>query len=855
MDNQTLHFLGNNQEFLNNVLYLIQDSSGTTKQYSLLDIRQMLVPSIQGFEKEVSVEKIIEHAQKSFFTGMSLKELETTLILATVQFIEQDNAYSYVAARLQLRHIYHDVVGYWPETVLKVDDYKKSFIEAIKLGVKSEKFDNRLLDFDLEYLANHLDISRDHLFHYLGLKTLHTRYLKRHEKLVYEMPQSFWMRIAMGLSLLEKDKNQCAVQFYDIISKLLFVPSTPTLLHAGLRRAQLSSCYLSFIDDDLTHIFKCIGDNAQMSKWSGGVANDWTALRATGALVKSIDICSQGTIPFMKVANDTTAAINRSGSRRGAVVAYMECWHYDFEEFLDLRRNTGDDRRRTHDMNTAAWIPDLFMKRVLADEEWTLFSPEETPELHDLYGAAFEKKYIEYEQMAKAGFVRLFKSISAKGLWRKHLTRLFETGHPWPTFKDACNIRSPQDHVGVVHSSNLCTEITLNTSREETAVCNLGSINLGQFIQDGQINESLIAKTVKVAIRMLDNVIDINFYPTKEGQISNFRHRPIGLGIMGLQDALYKMDVAFSSPQAMEISDMLTESVAHAAILTSSMLAQERGTYSSYKGSKWDRNILPMDTLDLLENQRGLAITRFGKIKKDWSIVRDHIKKYGMRNSNTMAVAPTATISNISGCFPCIEPIYKNLYAKSNSSGDFTIANSYLIDDLKKIGMWTQAVREQLKYYDGSLQMISGIPKHLKEKYKTAFEIDPTWMVAMTASRGKFIDQSQSHNVFMQGTSGKLLHEIYLYAWQAGLKTMYYLRTLGASQIEKSTLDAQTYGFTQMRSYEQAVEQNVQGESQDVVAQTVTAQENSLPIVKNDVADDVVLKSCSLQNPECESCQ
>ncbi|OGB86175.1 ribonucleoside-diphosphate reductase subunit alpha [candidate division TM6 bacterium RIFCSPHIGHO2_12_FULL_38_8] len=854
MDNQTLHSLGNNQEFLNNFFYEVKDHTGIIKKYSLTDISLMLVPSMQGFSSEVDMQKILDHAQKSFFPGMSLKELEDILILATVQFIECDNAYSYVAARLQLRQIFHEVVGYWPE-LLSADAYKQAFISGIKLGVSSAKFDARLLGFDLEFLADHLDLSRDHLFHYLGLKTLHSKYLKRHENVLYELPQAFWMRVAMGLALLEKDKNQSALHFYEIISKLLFVPSTPTLLHAGLKRAQLSSCYLSFIDDDLTHIFKCMGDNAQMSKWSGGVANDWTALRATGSVIKSIDICSQGTIPFMKVANDTTAAINRSGSRRGAVVAYMECWHYDFEEFLDLRRNTGDDRRRTHDMNTAAWIPDLFIKRVLADENWTLFSPEETPELHDLYGQAFEKKYVEYEQLAQSGYIRLFKTIPAKSLWRKHLTRLFETGHPWPTFKDACNIRSPQDHAGVVHSSNLCTEITLNTSRQETAVCNLGSINLGQFIVDGQINETLLAKTVKIAIRMLDNVIDINFYPTKEGQTSNFLHRPIGLGIMGLQDALYKLDVAFSSPQAMQISDQLTESVSYAAIFASSELAKERGAYSSFKGSKWDRNILPMDTIELLEKERGLPIIRFGKITKDWSIVRDHIKKYGMRNSNTMAVAPTATISNISGCFPCIEPIYKNLYAKSNSSGDFTVVNSYLIDDLKKIGMWNQQIRDQLKYYDGSLQMISGIPKHLKEKYKTAFELDPLWMVALTASRGKFIDQSQSHNVFMQGTSGKLLHDIYVYAWQCGLKTMYYLRTLGASQIEKSTLDAQTYGFTQMRSYDQAVEHNVQGESQDIATQKVVAQQVASPTIKDDTADEIAPKSCSLQNPECESCQ
>ncbi|HSW75543.1 MAG TPA: ribonucleoside-diphosphate reductase subunit alpha [Candidatus Saccharimonadales bacterium] len=837
MDNRTLHSLQDNYGSLTDFQFLVKNVDGVAQHYCLSDIRHMLMASIKGFEQDVVVEKIMAQVGKNLFDGITMPEIENVLILSTVQFIELDNAYSFVASRLLLRHLYHDVVGYWPENI-NAADYKQAFISGIQLGVQSDRFDKRMLDFDLQYLAQYIDVSRDNLFHYLGLKTLHSRYLKKHERKCFELPQAFWMRIAMGLALLEKDKNSKAIEFYDIMSQLLFVPSTPTLLHSGLKRAQLSSCYLTYISDDLAHIFKCIGDNAQMSKWSGGVANDWTALRATGALINSIDVASQGTIPFMKVANDTTAAINRSGSRRGAVVAYMEPWHYDFEEFLDLKRNTGDDRRRAHDMNTAAWVPDLFMKRVLNDESWTLFSPDETPELHDLYGHAFEQKYVEYEQKAQEGKIRLFKVMSAKALWRKHLTRLFETGHPWPTFKDSCNVRSPQDHVGVVHSSNLCTEITLNTSREETAVCNLGSINLSQFIQNGTINESLLAQTVEVAIRMLDNVIDINFYPTKEGQVSNFRHRPIGLGVMGLQDALYKLDAPFQSDKALECSDRLTELVSYYAILASCNLAKERGQYSSYKGSKWDRGILPMDTLDLLEKERRMPIERFGVVTKDWSVVRDNIKKYGMRNSNTMAIAPTATISNISGCFPCIEPIYKNLYAKSNSSGDFTVANSYLVNDLKKLDLWNEEMRDQLKYYDGSVQAIATIPKHLKDKYKTSFEIDPMWMIKMTASRGKWIDQSQSHNVFMQGTSGKLLNDIYMYAWQCGIKTMYYLRSMGASQIEKSTLDAAKYGFTQKRNNEVVVQQDIM---QNNVDQAVDM--------------DIIPKACSLENPDCESCQ
>lgn len=837
MNNQNVNAFGHHQKEQSGFRVLVKDSTGIAKEYGTYDLYQLLEPSIEGYKSVVSVDDIVQNVQKSTFDGMSIHELEQTIILSVLPFIELDNAYSFVAARLLLRHMYHQIVGYWPVVVSR-DDYKKAFVNGVKLGVQQEIFDKRMLEFDLDYLAEHLNLASDNLFQYLGLQTLYSRYFKRAGKDIFELPQAFWMRIAMGLAFQEKNKNEKAVEFYQIMSQLLFVPSTPTLLHAGLKRAQLSSCFLTFVDDDLTHIFKCIGDNAQMSKWSGGVANDWSSLRATGALIKSINITSQGTIPFLKVANDTTAAINRSGSRRGAVVAYMECWHYDYEEFLDLRRNTGDDRRRTHDMNTASWIPDLFMKRVLADEEWTLFSPEETPELHELYGQAFESKYVEYEQKVRLGEIALFKTMPAKQLWRKMLTRLFETGHPWVTYKDACNIRSPQDHIGVVHSSNLCTEITLNTSREETAVCNLGSVNLALMIKDQEIDEVLIQKTVNTAIRMLDNVIDLSFYPVKEGEVSNMRHRPIGLGVMGLQDALYQCDAAFDSPQALAISDRLTETVSYYAILASSQLAKERGVYSSFKGSKWDRNILPLDTIDLLEQERGMKIKRFGVVTKDWSVVRDHVQKWGMRNSNTMAIAPTATISNISGCLPCIEPIFKNLYAKSNSSGEFTVVNPYLLADLKKFGIWNKQMRDQIKYHDGSIQAISNIPQSIKDKYKTAFELDPFVLIDMTASRGKWIDQSQSHNVFLQGTSGKLLNDLYSYAWQCGLKTTYYLRTMGASQVEKSTLDASTYGFTQLRSYDK---KNVE----ELQAPVVAAQEDK----------DAAPKSCALLDPTCESCQ
>ena len=565
-----------------------------------------------------------------------------------------------------------------------------------------------------------------------------------------------------------------------------------------------------------------------MAKWSGGVAYDWTNIRACGSWVKSIKTESQGVIPYLKVASDTIASINRSGRRRGAGVAYLETWHMEIEDFLDLRRNTGDERRRIHDMNTANWVPDLFMKRLLADEEWTLFSPDETPDLHSLYGIPFEKRYEEYEQLAKNGVIKLFKVIKAKDLWRKMLTRLFETGHPWITFKDACNIRSPQDHAGVIHSSNLCTEITLNTSEEETAVCNLGSINISRHVVEGTLDYEFLSQTVRTAVRMLDNVIDINFYPTKEGKTSNMRHRPIGLGLMGFQDALYKLNISFDQEEAIEFADDLMERISYQAILTSSELAKERGAYSSYKGSKWDRNIFPVDTIDLYEKERGVPITinrRGGKM--DWAPVREHVQKYGMRNSNTMAIAPTATISTIAGCVPCIEPIYKNMYVKSNMTGEFTVVNKFLVEDLKQRGLWDQDMLDQIKYFDGNVSEISRIPEPLRDKYKEVFAIDPKHLVNITAARGKWIDQSQSHNVFVQGASGRLLNEIYLTAWRAGLKTMYYLRTLGASQIEKSTLDAKKFGFTQKRPV-----MNGNGNGQSTAP-----------------------KACSIENEDCEACQ
>lgn len=820
--------------------YTVVKRNGIVSQLDVSLLRKAIVWASKGHKDIVDVNALVDETLKNSFNGINARELEDAQVLAAIAFTERDPGYGYVAAQLLFKKLFKDVTGISIMSADASTAYRTAFIESIVKGVKAGILDVRMLTFDLEMLAQELCLESDHLLDYMGLKTLYERYFTRLETRHLELPQIFWMRVAMGVAIEEPRKNEQALDFYNMMSSLRYVPSTPTLLHAGMVRAQLSSCFLTTVEDDLRHIFKCIGDNAQLSKWSGGVANDWTNVRATGAMVQSIKTESQGVIPFLKIANDTTAAINRSGSRRGASVVYLETWHLDIEDFLDLRRNTGDERRRTHDINTANWIPDLFMKRVLQNEEWTLFSPEEVPDLHHIYGKAFEKRYQEYEVMARRGEITKHKVILAQALWRKMLSRLFETGHPWMTFKDACNVRSPQDHAGVVHSSNLCTEITLNTSKDETAVCNLGSVNLGRHIIDGILDEQMLAQTVEKAVRMLDNVIDINFYPTIEAKNANFRHRPIGLGIMGFQDALYKLDIAFAAPEALDFSDEIMERIAYHAILASSRLAQERGTYESYKGSKWDRDLLPQDTIALLEQERGVAIDIKKGGKLDWKPVRDHIKTYGMRNSNTMAIAPTATISNISGCFPCIEPIYKNMYVKANMSGEFTVVNKYLVEDLKKFGLWDATMLDEIKYFDGSVQQITRIPEQIKVKYKEAFELDPEWLLMLTAVRSKWIDQSQSHNVFMKGVSGKLLNDIYMTAWKLGLKCTYYLRTLGASQVEKSTLDAKKYGYTQKRQYE----------SKDVEEVVVA------PIAAVEEPDIVVGKACSLStDPECDVCQ
>ena len=779
----------------------VKKRDGRTVLFDLNKVRHTIERVSQGYEKSIDPGLISRELIKNIYDGVSSEEIEKALILATVPFIEKDPAYSKVAARLYQQRIYKEVIGRSISPELLDIAYRDAFISGLKKTAASGMMDARMLEFDLRKLSEGLRTERDDLFEYLGLQTLYERYFIKIEEKRIELPQAFWMRVAMGLALLEGEKEKRALEFYEVLSTLRFVSSTPTLFHSGLTRPQLSSCYLTTVEDDLTHIFKSLGDHAQLSKWSGGLGNDWTPIRSTGAHIKSTNVESQGVIPFLKIANDVTVAINRSGKRRGATCAYLETWHLDIEDFLDLRRNTGDERRRTHDMNTANWVPDLFMKRVLENGKWTLFSPDEAKDLHDLYGRKFEERYAHYEQMALRGGIKKVKTVEAQKLWRKMLTMLFETGHPWITFKDPCNIRSPQDHAGVIHSSNLCTEITLNTSRDETAVCNLGSINLERHVYDGDVDKDLLAETVAVAMRMLDNVVDLNFYPTIEAQNSNMKHRPVGLGLMGFQDALFKLDIPFESQEALTFSDRLMEFISYHAILTSSHLAKEKGAYESYKGSKWDRGIFPIDTLALLEKERGLPLEISKDSAMDWAPVREHVKKHGMRNSNCMAIAPTATISNISGCFPCIEPIYKNIYVKSNISGEFTVVNKYLIEDLKKLGLWNDEMLEQLKYYDGNVQLIAGIPQQIKDKYKEAFEMDPEWLIRITAARGRWIDQSQSHNIFMQGTSGKKLSDAYFMAWRAGLKTTYYLRTLAASQIEKSTLDANKYGFTQKREY------------------------------------------------------
>lgn len=759
-------------------------------------LKSKLSFACRGLEELVSVDELLETAISQYYVGMKEQEVDLANIFAAKSKIEKEPAYSQVASRLLLDVLYRETTGLPASDSTLPKAHQQYFKKYIKKGISYDRISPKLLDFDLDELGKAMDLTRDDLFSYLGLQTLYDRYFIHHEQKRLETPQIFWMRVAMGLALNEgEQKNKRAIEFYNVLSQFYFTSSTPTLFNSGTLHSQLSSCYLSTVMDDLHHIFKVIADDAQLSKWAGGIGNDWTNVRATGAQIKGTNGTSQGVIPFLKVANDTAVAVNQGGKRKGAMCAYLETWHLDIEDFLELRKNTGDERRRTHDMNTSNWIPDLFMKRVRENGMWTLFSPNDVPDLHDLYGSAFEKRYEEYEKRVEEGKLKLYKKIEALQLWRKMLSMLFETGHPWITFKDPSNIRSPQDHVGVVHSSNLCTEILLNSSADETAVCNLGSINLSKHVTEKGLDEKQVASTVRTAIRMLDNVIDINFYPTIEAKNSNARHRPIGMGFMGFQDALYIQNISYASHEAVTFADQSMEMISYYAILASTELAQEKGTYESYKGSKWERGYLPIDTLELLEKERGVKVDVDRGGKMNWSVVRDAVKKYGMRNSNTMAIAPTATIANITGVIPSNEPIYKHLFVKSNLSGEFTVVNPYLVDKLKSLNLWDDEMIDDLKYFDGSIREVERVPQEVKNIFLNAFEIEPEWLIECAARRQKWIDMGQSLNLYLSEPSGKKLHQMYMLGWEKGLKTYYYLRSLGATQIEKSTVDVNKRGL------------------------------------------------------------
>jgi ribonucleoside-diphosphate reductase alpha chain len=776
-------------------VFHLLDAKGNEHTITETDLLERIDHACRGFEETASPETLLKSTLLNFYDGIKIEEVDQALIMAVKAKIEEDPLFSQVASRLLLDKIYRETMGVDATDPNLEQRHQAYFKEYISHGIAIDRLTPELQKFDLDALAKALKIERDDNFKYLGMQTLYDRYFIHDNERRIETPQIFWMRVAMGLAINEKEKTTYTIEFYNTLSQFHYLSATPTLFNSGTTHSQLSSCYLSTVMDDLEHIFKTISDDAQLSKWAGGLGNDWTNVRGTGARIKGTNGQSQGVIPFLKVANDTAVAVNQGGKRKGALCSYLETWHIDIEDFLELRKNTGDERRRTHDTNTANWIPDLFMKRVKENGEWTLFSPDEVSDLHDLYGAAFEKRYLEYEKMAEEGKLFLHKKVEALQLWRKMLSMLFETGHPWITFKDPCNIRSPQDHVGVVHSSNLCTEITLNTSKEETAVCNLGSINLAQHLTEDGLDEKKLARTVRIAMRMLDNVIDVNFYPIAETKKANTTHRAVGLGFMGFQDALSLLHLSYASHEAVEFADKSMEMISYYALLYSSELAKERNPYPSYKGSKWERSLLPIDTIDLLEKERGEPVDMNRSMSMDWEKVRQSIQKYGMRNSNCMAIAPTATIANIAGISPSNEPNYKNLYAKSNLSGEFTICNSYLVEELKKLAIWDSEMIDDLKYFDGSVQEIERIPEEVKKQFLTAFEIDPEWIIECGSRRQKWLDQAQSLNLYLAEPSGKKLHNMYRLAWSKGLKTTYYLRTMAATQIEKSTMDVNKRGL------------------------------------------------------------
>jgi ribonucleoside-diphosphate reductase alpha chain len=771
--------------------------NGSRMPLDMARIRSLVESACAGLA-EVSAGAILEETVKNLYDGVPLDEVYKSTILAARALIEKEPAYTYVTARLLLHTLRREVLGEEVTQAQMQGDggldgrYAEYFPRFIRYGIDAELLDEKLALFDLKKLSAALRPERDLQFGYLGLQTLYDRYFLHHDNRIFELPQAFFMRVAMGLALNELDREARAIEFYDVLSTFDFMSSTPTLFNSGTRHSQLSSCYLSTVSDDLDGIYEAIKENALLAKYAGGLGNDWTPVRALGSHIKGTNGKSQGVVPFLKVVNDTAVAVNQGGKRKGAVCCYLESWHLDIEEFLELRKNTGDDRRRTHDMNTANWIPDLFMKRVMQGGDWTLFSPSDCPDLHDKTGEAFEEAYTRYEDKAARGELKLFKKIPAVQLWRKMLSMLFETGHPWITFKDACNLRSPQQHAGTIHSSNLCTEITLNTSDSEIAVCNLGSVNLPAHMSpDGVggmvLDHTKLKKTIGTAMRMLDNVIDINYYAVPKARNSNVRHRPVGLGIMGFQDCLHLMRTPYASEAAVEFADRSMEAVCYYAYWASTDLAAERGRYSSFAGSLWDRGILPQDSLRILAEQRGGYVEVDMSATMDWDALRARIRQYGMRNSNCVAIAPTATISNIIGVDACIEPTFQNLFVKSNLSGEFTVVNEHLVRDLKRLGLWDEVMVSDIKYFDGSLSKIDRIPAELRRLYATAFEVEPTWLIEAAARRQKWIDQAQSLNIYMAGASGKKLDETYKLAWLRGLKTTYYLRTIGATHAEKST--------------------------------------------------------------------
>ena len=812
----------------------ITKSDGTLVPLDVNKVALLINDACEGLE-EVSMNEVLEEALKNLYDGVSLADMRTSLVMSARTKVEKEPNYSFVTARILMDQIrcealgflgiadeasYHDMEKYYP----------KALSAYIEKGIELDILDPILRTFDLNKLGDAIDHTRDNQFTYLGLQTLYDRYFIHSDDVRYELPQVFFMRVAMGLAVEEDNREERAIEFYRLLSSFDYMSSTPTLFNSGTKRPQLSSCYLTTIPDDLDGIFGAMKDNALLSKWAGGLGNDWTSVRAMNSYIKGTNGKSQGIVPFLKVANDTAVAVNQGGKRKGAMCAYLETWHLDIEEFLELRKNTGDERRRTHDMNTANWVPDLFMKRVEQDKNWTLFSPGETPELHDLVGKAFEEKYEEYERKAASGEMDQSKSMPAKELWRKMLTMLFETGHPWITFKDACNLRSPQQHAGVIHSSNLCTEITLNTSADEIAVCNLGSVNLANHMKDGVLNEEKVKQTVSTAIRMLDNVININYYSVETARNSNLKHRPIGLGMMGFQDALYVQNIAYCSSDAVEFADKSMELISYHAIHASTELAKERGSYETFEGSLWSKGILPKDSIEILAENRGNEYLNVDRSETlDWDTLRKKVLSDGMRNSNVMAIAPTATISNITGVTQSVEPTYQNLYVKSNLSGEFTIVNPHLVRKLKELDLWDDVMINDLKYFEGSLAKISRIPDDIKTIYSTAFEVEPRYIVEAASRRQKWIDQGQSLNLYIGNADGKKLDITYRMAWYSGLKTTYYLRSIGATSTEKSTVQ--------------------QGKLNAVSS----AQAETAPQELGAAAP--VPTAASMEEPDCEACQ